>query len=114
MQAKKFRCISDGVIRSKSGPPLDDTLSTKNFKYQMLDDDYMEIGGYMELIKGCANKKYRLTVSTEFVRGDGTTGPAPFRGDFLDMCEAFLDKKAKWYPFTKLWTDCPPKKGVSY
>lgn len=82
-------------------------------KYDALDDLTIELGGYIEMLTSFSKKKYKMIVTTEYIEGQ-TKRPAPFTYVFDDMCEAFLVPKTNWYHFTKLWTDCPPQKGVSF
>lgn len=37
----------------------------------------------------------------------------PFGLDFPDLCMILVQPGTSWYPITKLFTNCPPKKGVS-
>lgn len=105
--------MSDGDLGSYTELPLEEVWSLNNFHFDALDDVSMHLGGYIEVMQGCADKKYKMLVTTEYIMEDVST-PAPFSFMFPDMCQAFLKKDSWWYEFTKLWTKCPPKTGVSF
>lgn len=107
-----MKFVSDGDIGSLNDKPLEKQFSLEHFTFYALDDTTMHIDGYIEVMMAFANKQYKMDVKTE-LEVDGKIQPGPIAFVFENVCDAFVKKDAWWKVFTKLWTNCPPKKNVS-
>lgn len=106
-----MKFVSNGAMSSLDDTPLEDKISIDNFLFEAIDDTQMSIGGYMEVVIDLPQKQYQMDVTTDiFINNEQQKGPITF--NFPNICEAFLKEDAWWNVFTKLWTNCPPTKGV--
>lgn len=110
-QAKLMKFVSNGDVGSLNDKPIESIVKLDGFIFEALDDTTMNIDGYVEIMRDFGNKNYGLDIATVMiVNGEKRAGPIKFY--LPDMCKAYIQEDTWWNPFTKLWTNCPPSKGV--
>lgn len=91
---------------------INKVFNLDNFLVVQIDDHNVYMKGYWEALVDFPQREYKYVRQSYQYDGENED-PSSLRSEIsYDLCGKFLDKSAPLYEMTKLWTNCPPLKGV--
>lgn len=109
-----MRIQMEGEIETIPSENCFETVDFSNLKIERISDDFINFSGYMKILKSLGNQVYTLQISSEsYDEKNNNWRIFPFQQFFPNMCDAFQLKESSVYSVSKLFTECPPVKGVS-